>query len=255
MSIRVTAISSRNNVAHHVRVMSEGAQVFGPEACTPVPSVPYAYYFDLGAGVSAAGQYQFAIYQTSNNRLRAAGEFYFDGADIVYTGANELDAAAVQASATAALVAYDPPTNAELTATQAAVIAAITALPSVAQIEAALLNDGDGQALLAAISASMEAAINDDTDGSPTLAGIQAVVAAALAAYGAATVGNVTSSAGLTPAQQTMLTFIRDVSEADESYTPGTAQKLIKGTATVLVDKVVTSNTECTVNTTLIGAP
>ena len=54
---------------------------------------------------------------------------------------------------------------------------------------------------------------------------------------------------------EALLTFIRDVAEADENYTPTKAQKLLKGTTTVLVDKDVTSTTTCEVDTQLTEAP
>ena len=60
---------------------------------------------------------------------------------------------------------------------------------------------------------------------------------------------------GLTVAQEAILERLRDIAEADEVYTPTKAQKLLKGTSTVLVDKDVTSTTTCDVDTSLIEAP
>lgn len=65
----------------------------------------------------------------------------------------------------------------------------------------------------------------------------------------------ITANQGLTAAQDQVLTLLRDIAEADEVYTPTTAQKRLKGTATVLVDKNVSSSTECNVTTSLIEAP
>lgn len=253
MSSRIEAFSTNSGPAHFARLFANGTQVGGNIATTFMGSGSYGYYFDVPAA-TVAGHYSYALYRSGNGRLRSIGEFYWDGTDLVFTEENELNVTQVEAATTAALTAYDPPTQTEMVALQSALAALIGALPTTAQIEAALLNDGDGQALLAAISANVEAAFNNETDGSPTLAGIQGVVSSALSAYGAATSANVLASSGLLPAQMIMLTLIRDILEADEVYTPTSAQKRLKGTATVLVDKVVTSDTECTVNTSLIGA-
>ena len=203
---------------HQVRIFdATGAQAGPILAAAHVGVGTYNYEVDVPAAL-ATGWYAYTGYLTVNGRPRSSGEFYWDNPSqcIIDTEENELDAAAIEAAATAALTGYGAATGAEVSAVQTAVLADIAIVltnlgnvntavgnvstqigslndVSVAQFEAALLNDGDGQALLAAISSNVEAAFNNDTDGSPTLSAIQGLVTAALTAYDAATNGVVTT--------------------------------------------------------------
>lgn len=139
MAAILTFFSTNDAVAHQVRIFNDaGAQVGAVIAATTGAAGTYKYTAVVPAA-TAAGSYTYAGYRTSNGRLRAQGEFYWDGTGIVHP--------------------------------------------------------------------------------------------------------------------EELLVFIRDVLEADENYTPTKAQKLLKGTSTVLIDKDVASSTECTVFTTLIEAP
>jgi len=69
-------------------------------------------------------------------------------------------------------------------------------------------------------------------------------------AYGDLTIIDGSVFSDYLKAQQ--LKTILDIAQADEVYTPTSAKKLLKGTNTVLVNKNVVSDTECTVNTSLI---
>ena len=62
---------------------------------------------------------------------------------------------------------------------------------------------------------------------------------------------HIDENAGLNAEQSSMLTFIRDLAEADESYTADRATKFLKGTSTILLDKDVDSTTVVDVTTTV----
>ena len=62
---------------------------------------------------------------------------------------------------------------------------------------------------------------------------------------------HIDENAGLNAEQASMLTFIRDLAEADESYTAYRATKFLKGTSTILLDKDVDSTTVVDVTTTV----
>ena len=58
-------------------------------------------------------------------------------------------------------------------------------------------------------------------------------------------------NSGLSVDQDAALTLIRDLSEADESFTTDRATKFLKGTSTILLDKLVDSTTVVDVTTTV----
>ena len=224
-------------------------------------------------GTVPAGCYSLRTQRDNNDQLMASGEICWNGS----------------AAVTAAELNYQQNT---LPAINSILAAQLTNLQSVidridlgvttttidknqlvTMIQAAFLNDNDGQALLSAIAANVEAAFNDETDGSPTLAGIGGVVSAQLVAYGTATAANVTASqaaiiaalppaptatgaqqtailaaigglvSGLTPAQQNQLSDIQLLLRADEvrdrTVSPETVTKFEAGTTNVLLNKNV----------------
>ncbi len=291
--------SSVNNetIPHEIRLFdSAGAQVGAVIPATGGDPGSFIHFADIPAA-TATGWYTFVGYRTSNGRVRSGGDFYWDNAEgcIIDTEEVELEVADVETAVGNALGTFGVATATDVTNAQAAIIAAIPSAVDIAvEVEAAIINDADGQTALAAISAAVEAAIGNETDGNATIAAFQGAVTAgliafgpatsaeltaccddirddiaalnnlsaadintALAAYGAATSGDVTGAAGLTPTQEAILTLIRDIAEADEVYnsSTGVAQKLLKGTSTILVDKIVSTNTACVVDTTLTEAP
>lgn len=174
--------------------------------------------------------------------------------------ANEADGnatvAVFQGAVAAALTAYTAPTLAQLQTAQSAIQTDIAALENLSAAD-----------VLAQITSYGTATTTDVTAVSTLINALNNLsvseITAAIAAYDAATGTELASAVttilnaigggggGLTAAQDATLTLIKDIAEADEVYGPGTAQKLLKGTSTVLVDKVVNSNTACVVNTTI----
>ena len=111
--------------------------------------------------------------------------------------------------------------------------------------------------VVAALQAVADDFKSDDVDLSPisaAIANLNDLSQAELASAATDITDQIADFAGLTPAQETILTFIRDVIEADETLTGTSAQKLLKGTDTVLVNKAVTSALDNIVDTTLIEA-
>ncbi len=284
-------------IPHQFRIFDEaGALQAGPIAATGGPAGSNLHFVTVPAATPTRW-YAFGAYRTSNDAVRGGGQFYWDNADqcIVDTEENELTAAEVETSVGNALTTYGAATATDVANAETNILAAIPSAAAIAvAVEAAIINDADGQTALAAIAAAVESAIGNEADGNATLAAFQGAVTAALVAYdpptnaeltsccnaiqadiaaladldsadiiaalgtyGAATTADVVANAGLTTGQAAILTLIRDIAEADEVYnsSTGVAQKLLKGTATVLVDKVVSTNTVCVVDTTLTEAP
>lgn len=75
---------------------------------------------------NAAGTWDLFVHATSDT----SGAYVHIQIEVEVV-ANDLDSSEVEAAATAALVAYDPPTNAELSAAQTSIEAAITALNNI----------------------------------------------------------------------------------------------------------------------------
>jgi len=313
MANTLTSYSVNNDTEHFINISDENGNEVAAGIDTVFGGGQTRKYTAIVPATLAAGYYTFSMHRTSNNALRSQGEFYWDGSNIVHTEATELDSAAVQLAVGDALAAYGAATGANVADAQLAILNAITALsiPTVTAIatavEAALLDDGDGQAFREGFAATIEAALSNEADGNATIAAFQGAVTAALNLYGGATsaelttccdevkadiaalenvslsdiqtalelvveqydavvpsdlanvqtaiLAGVTGSAGLTPAQSTILTTVRDLLEADEIYTAengiGTVQKFIKGSATLLLDKTVETSTPCDIATTI----
>ncbi len=164
---------------------------------------------------------------------------------------NNVSVGEVRNEVDASIAAYDAPTNAEMNskfattdslitgervAVESAIAAAQTAInsntdtglgalndPSVAEIEAALIDDDDGSTFKAALALTIENAILNDTDGAAVLAGMQGATAAALTAYGVSTASDVSASTSavqgtigaLSFATPTNVTDARDLIQAD----------------------------------------
>ena len=292
--------SVNDNQAHEIRIFDNaGGQVGAVLPATHSGVGTYNYFVTVPAAL-ATGWYAYNGFQSSNGRLRASGDFYWNNADgcIVDTEEVELTGADVETAVGNALATAGIATATDVANAQSAILLGINSLPTAAQIavavEAALFDDADGTAFKESLASVFEAAFADDADGLASGAVIQGAVAAALTAfdpataadltaccndiqadvaalenisitdvqtalatYGAATAGDVSSNGGLTAPQASILTFIRDILEADEIYnsSTSTAQKLLKGTSTVLVDKVVSTNTACSVDTSITEAP
>ena len=282
--------SVNDGPAHEARIFDDaGAQVGAVIAAAYVGAGTNSYTVAVPVALPD-GFYSWAGYRTSNGRLRSNGEFYWDNATqcIIDTEEVELTSADVQIATAAAIVAADLVNQTDLDAAEATIVtntdAEILALGtainnSIVISEANIIANTDAEA---AIIVAVIAALNDisaadiqaelvtydgatqaDLDACCNLiqADIAALndlssvdIAAALTAFDVATVADITANAGLTAAQATMQILIRDLLEADETYnsTTNIAQKLIRGTATVLLTKNVTTNTACNVDTTLL---
>lgn len=224
----------------------------------------------------------------------AAVQQAVDDAMVAYGVSTSTQVAAVETNLTATINSLSiPTTGAIATAVEAALlddgdgVAFREAFAST--IEAALSNEADGNATIAAFQGAVTAALNlyggatsteltdccddirsdisalenvslSDINAATTLIveNYDAVVPSDLLATQTAILTGITSNAGLTPAQQTILTLVRDLLEADEAYTAtegeGTVQKFLKGTSTVLSSKTVTTSTPCDIATTIIEA-
>lgn len=293
MANTLIAYSTNNNTPHYFSISDDtGAQVAGPITASFAGGQTYKYTATVPA--LPVGYYTYSMHRTSNDALRSQGEFYWNGSDIVRTEEVELTVADVESAVATALATYDTATATDVSNSTAAILAAIPTANAIAvAVEAAIINDADGQTALAAISSAVESAIGNEADGNATLAAFQGAVTAALTSYGpstsaelttccndimadiaalnnlssadiisalgtygAATLSDIASNSGLTAGQAAILTLIRDILEADETYTAtggtGTAEKLLKGTTTVLVSKTVTTSTPCDITTTLV---
>jgi len=250
--------SNNDGPAHEIRIFDNaGAQVGAVVAATHSGAGTYNYFATVPASLPT-GWYAYNGYRSSNGRLRASGDFYWDNTTqcIIDTEEVELDTAAVETAVGNALTAYGAATSTDVANSTAAILAATPTAAAIAvAVEAAIINDADGQTALAAIAQSVEAAIGNEADGNATIAAFQGAVTAALNAYdpptfaeldacctniqndiaalanlgpadialaltnyGAATTGDVNAAAGLTPGQSAILTLIRDLLEADEVY-------------------------------------
>lgn len=379
MGLTITAFSATDAADHEAQLFADGVASGTRIAATTGPVDSYSYTFTVPSG-TAVGSYAYALYETINGRLRSQGAFYWDGTDVFdaepVATSEGISRTEVRAEVDAALTAYDSATGAEVDAVSSAISSLINSLnnlsvaqvqgivdgipaaPTVTEIEAALLDDGDGAALVAAIAAAVENSLLDETDSRAFFAAVQGATGAALldydgptkaeldgalaalpagittgqvrfeadaalVAYNGATeadvlalndvamsevqsaidtlrvevggdiddselrivssvdaledlseqtlqsllddqsvdmtaeiaqaVSDILDQAGLTVEQGDILTFIRDVAEADELYdsTIGKAQKYLKGTDTLLVDKDVVSTTSANVRTTI----
>lgn len=264
MANTVIFYSVNDGVAHQARLFNDaGAQVGGIIAATTGAAGTYKYTFTV-PGATPAGAYSFAGYRTSNGRLRSQGEFYWNGTDIVHTEVVELTVAQVQTAVGTALTSYGAATTAQVTAVGNAV-AALNNLSS-AQVQTAVgvalgtydaVTQADLDACCDAILLDI-AALNDlsAADIQAELVTYDGATQADLNTAQSTITSAITAAAGLTPAQLTLVQLIRDLLEADEVYNvtsgTGTAQKLLKGTATVLVDKNVTTSTPCDISTSII---
>ena len=272
---------------HEIRIFDDaGGQIGAVLPATHSGPGTYNYFVTVPAAL-ATGWYAYNAYQSNNGRLRSSGDFYWDNAGNCIIDTEEVEL--TQADVVTALGTYGAATATDVSNAETNILAAIPTAAAIAvQVEAALINDADGQTALAAIAQAVETAIGNETDGNATIAAFQGAVTAALVANGiatgaevtaccddiqadiaalnnlsqadinsalvsfdVATATDVTTNAGLTPGQAAILTLLRDIAEADEIYTNTTAQKLLKGTSTVLVDKTVTTATPCTINTTI----
>ena len=136
---------------------------------------------------------------------------------------------------------------------------------STAEIEASLLNEDDGTQILNAITNAIG---NQNVDEIALVSAIRSDIERVdglLAAVDQSTVGlhgtiqntqtdiesRIETEKGLTPYQESILLLVRDLLEADESYTATRAIKYIKGTETKILEKAVDSSSPVYVQTTV----
>ena len=136
---------------------------------------------------------------------------------------------------------------------------------STAEIEASLLNEDDGTQILNAITNAIG---NQNVDEIALVSAIRSDIERAdglLATVDNSTVGlfdqiddaqmdielAIETNGGLTQLQESMLTLIRDLLEADERLTATRAIKYLKGTTSVILDKSVDSTVPVEITTTV----
>lgn len=226
----ITAYSTNNNVAHFFNISDEdGVQVQGPLVATFGGGQSRKYTVDIPAALPT-GYYTYSMQQTSNNRLRSQGEFWWDNLTQCILSSAEYNYL-VNTKARFDQIDTDHATG---TTERAAILAAINAIavPTAAAIatavEAALLDDGDGQAFKDGLAATIEAALANEADGNATIAVFQGAVTAALNAYDGPT--NSELQAGVT-AIQADIGNLNDISSADVqselvSYDAATSMEL-----------------------------
>ena len=83
MANQIVAYSSQDNVPHYFKISnSSGVEVVSNQAAVYTDGPDSYKYVGSAAGL-AAGKYYFSLHRSSNDSLKATGEFEFNGTDII----------------------------------------------------------------------------------------------------------------------------------------------------------------------------